>query len=125
MATVGTLSNGSCRLLVDLARHADLNWDFVFSGDLIKAYKPNPAMYLGACGLMDVKPEECAMLAAHIYDLRSAATHGIRTIYVPRITEDANMESLPDGPFSVKTKAEGGEVDAVIHSLAELPTLFT
>ncbi|THH19270.1 hypothetical protein EUX98_g8808 [Antrodiella citrinella] len=32
---LGTLSNGSARLLVDMAKHADLPWDIVFSGDII------------------------------------------------------------------------------------------
>ncbi|KAL8286491.1 hypothetical protein RQP46_004508 [Phenoliferia psychrophenolica] len=106
----GTLSNGSLALLVDLARHADLRWDVVFSGDLLKAYKPNPDMYLGACKLLSLEPHEVCMVAAHIYDLNAAASYGMRTIYVPRHTED---KMIPGGPESVKAKSEGGEVDAV------------
>jgi hypothetical protein len=83
------------------------------------------------------------MVAAHIYDLRSAAKYGVcisfavtgcntdidcsdklRTIYVPRMTEDTDVAGLPDGPLSVKTKANGGEVDCIVHSLAELTGLF-
>ncbi|GJE89332.1 hypothetical protein PsYK624_054310 [Phanerochaete sordida] len=44
-AIVGTLSNGNMRLLVDVAKHADLPWDVVFSGELLGSYKPNPQVY--------------------------------------------------------------------------------
>ena len=54
------------------------------------------------------------MVAAHIYDLRSAASHGMRTIYVRRPTEDVASRD------SVKTKAEGGEVDVVVDGFEEL-----
>lgn len=37
---VGTLSNGNMRLLIDMAKYADLPWDVVFSGELFKTYKP-------------------------------------------------------------------------------------
>lgn len=93
---VGTLSNGSTRLLIDLvrpllssshgpililsvqARHAKLPWDFVFAADLLKAYKPSPKMYLGACELLALEPGQVAMVASHIYDLRAAAKYGVR-----------------------------------------------
>ncbi|KAI5479080.1 haloacid dehalogenase [Pseudohyphozyma bogoriensis] len=51
---LGTLSNGSARLLVDVARHASLPWDIVFSGDLLKSYKPNAKMYLGASAMAPI-----------------------------------------------------------------------
>lgn len=102
-------------------------------------------MYLGACDLLALKPEQCAMVASHIYDLQAAASFGVRlsatsplelliilnafveqlrTIYIPRETEDRGLPGLPDGPSSVRPKSEGGEVDVVISSLAELPGLF-
>ncbi|RXW19443.1 hypothetical protein EST38_g6405 [Candolleomyces aberdarensis] len=37
---IGTLSNGNVRLLVDMAKYADLPWDVVFSGELFQTYKP-------------------------------------------------------------------------------------
>lgn len=101
------------------ARHADLPYDTVFSGDLLKAYKPNPKMYLGACSLLSLQPSEVAMVAAHIYDLRSAAANGMRTIYIPRETED-----LDEDQSKIKGKHEGGEVDVVCKDLGELRGLF-
>ena len=37
---VASLSNGNIRLLVDMAKYADLPWDVVFSGELFQTYKP-------------------------------------------------------------------------------------
>ncbi len=58
------------------------------------------------------------MVAAHLWDLRAAASHGMRTVYVPRITDD------PEDRDYVKSKAEGGEVDLVVKSIEELAELL-
>ncbi|CAL1697130.1 unnamed protein product [Somion occarium] len=114
-AIIGTLSNGSARLLVDMAKHADLPWDIVFSGDILDSYKPNPKMYLGAAQRLSLTPDKVAMVAAHIYDLRAAASHGLKTVYVRRSGEDP--AEIRD---QVKPKAEGGEVDVVVDTFLEL-----
>ena len=49
------------------------------------------------------------MVAAHLYDLQAAKAEGMRTIYVRRHTEDT-----PEIRESVKSIAEGGEVDLVL-----------
>lgn len=51
-AIVGTLSNGNMRLLVDMAKHSDLDWDILLSSELFKSAKPNPSVYLGACSMV-------------------------------------------------------------------------
>ncbi|KAL1722881.1 HAD-like domain-containing protein [Schizophyllum commune] len=113
---IATLSNGNVRLLVNMAKHADLPWDAVFAGDIFGSYKPSPKVYLGAPKLLNLPPERCAMVAMHIEDLRGAAKNGLKTIYVRR--PEAN-EPIPE-PEEVKSKAEGGEVDVVVDSLVEL-----
>ena len=45
---VCTLSNGNVSLLLDMARHAGLPWDTIFSAELFGHYKPDPEVYLGA-----------------------------------------------------------------------------
>ncbi|GAA5823080.1 hypothetical protein JCM3770_007088 [Rhodotorula araucariae] len=122
---LGTLSNGTLRLLIDIARHNAFPLDAHFSGDLLKSYKPHPAMYLGACGLLGFDAAarergEVALCASHIDDLRAARTHGIRTIYIRRATEDTDV---PHGGDAVKPKSEGGEVDAVIWEIGEIAQL--
>jgi beta-phosphoglucomutase-like phosphatase (HAD superfamily) len=76
----------------------------------------NPKVYLSALQHLSLAsaPERCALVAAHIYDLRAAAQHGYKTVYVRRETEDLEERE------HVKSKAEGGEVDLVVHSLEDL-----
>ncbi|KAL1744508.1 HAD-like domain-containing protein [Schizophyllum fasciatum] len=113
---IATLSNGNVRLLVNMAKRANLPWDAVLAGDALGSYKPDPKMYLGAARLLAVPPERCAMVAMHIADLRAAAEYGLKTIYVRR--PDAN-EPIPE-PAEVQAKVDGGEVDIVVDSLIEL-----
>ena len=56
------------------------------------------------------------MVAAHIHDLRAAASVGMKTVYVRRVGEDPLVR---DGEL-VKSKDEGGEVDCVVDSFLEL-----
>lgn len=55
---VSTLSNGNMRLLVDQAKFGDLAWDILISSELFKSAKPNPKVYLGACKMLNLEPEE-------------------------------------------------------------------
>ncbi|KAH8116897.1 haloacid dehalogenase [Phellopilus nigrolimitatus] len=86
---ISTLTNGNIRLMADMAKHADLPWDVILSAELLGTYKPNPKVYQGALHHLSVKPKQCALVAAHIHDLRAAAKEGMRTIYVRRSTEDS------------------------------------
>ncbi len=67
---------------------------------------------------LDGNPEKCVMVAAHLYDLEGAAKVGMKTVYIPRSGEERQHES------TVKTKVEGGFVDVIIHSIAELADVF-
>ncbi len=84
---IATLSNGNTSLLVNMAKHAGLPWDTVFSSDTFKLFKPDPGMYLGAAGALDLRPEEVMMVAAHKPDLRAAAKCGLKTAFVKRPLE--------------------------------------
>ncbi|KAJ7851470.1 HAD-like domain-containing protein [Mycena leptocephala] len=116
---VGALSNGNTKLLVDMAKFADLPWDVVFSSEMFGSFKPDPKVYQGAMKHLSLEPKDCAMVAAHIWDLRGAARTGMKTIYVKRAAEEpiANQEE-------VKPKSEGGEVDLVVDSFTELAAFF-
>lgn len=84
---LGPLSNGNVSLLVNMARRARLPWDMVFSVELFRRYKPDPATYLGACALLDLAPTQVMMCAAHNGDLRAASALGLRTGFVRRANE--------------------------------------
>jgi 2-haloacid dehalogenase len=109
---IATLSNGNVRLLLDMARHAGLPWDAIFSAELFGHYKPDPEAYLGACRLLDLPPSQVLMVAAHPSDLRGARAAGLRTAYVPR-----PLERGPGGPMEAWTE---GEFDLVATDFVDL-----
>jgi len=109
---IATLSNGHVRLLLDMARHAGLPWDAIFSAELFGYYKPDPQAYLGACRLLDLPPGQVLMVAAHPSDLRGARAAGLRTAYVPR-----PLERGPGGPMEPWSE---GEFDVVASDFVDL-----
>lgn len=90
---VATLSNGGVHLLVDMARHAGLPWDAVFSAGNFSHYKPDRKVYLGAAELLARLPESLMLVAAHNNDLQVARACGLKTAYAQRPTEDAGPDS--------------------------------
>ena len=82
-----TLSNGHVALLADLLKFADLRVDAVLSAQLVGSYKPDPKVYLTALDLLDCRPQDAGMVAAHPSDLRAAAAVGLRPIFVRRPLE--------------------------------------
>jgi 2-haloacid dehalogenase len=91
---IATLSNGNTSLLVNMAKHGGLPWDCVFSSDTFKLFKPDPGMYLGAAAMLDLKPAEVMMVAAHKPDLRAAAKCGLMTAFVKRPLEHGRGAAL-------------------------------
>jgi 2-haloacid dehalogenase len=82
-----TLSNGNLGLLTRMAKRAGLPWDCVLSAEVFRAYKPDPATYLGVARVFDVAPERVMLVAAHHEDLAGARGCGLRTAYVERPLE--------------------------------------
>ncbi|CAI7570758.1 unnamed protein product [Penicillium bialowiezense] len=71
--------------------HANgLDFDMLFSSQLLGAYKPNREAYEKGLELVKLRPEEVVLVAAHAYDLRGARDCGLRTVYVHRWTDDIN-----------------------------------
>jgi 2-haloacid dehalogenase len=62
---LGPLSNANVALLVRLRKFAALPWDVIFGADLWQRYKPDPEAYQGACRLLDLRPNEVMLVAAH------------------------------------------------------------
>ena len=93
---VGPLSNGTTRQLVDIARYAGLPWSVVFGADIFRTYKPAPELYKGAVAYLGLQPQEVLMVAAHNQDLEAAQKHGLRTCFVHRATEDAEVKDSFD-----------------------------
>lgn len=82
-----TLSNGNIGLLADMAKHAGLPWDCILSAEVFRAYKPDPATYLGVAKVFDVTPGQVMLVAAHQDDLDAARPLGLQTAYIEREAE--------------------------------------
>jgi 2-haloacid dehalogenase len=75
-----------------------LAWHGVLSAELARAYKPDPAVYRMALELLGLDPRHTMMIAAHPWDLRAAAGHGLRTGYIARSGEGI---PAPEDQFDV------------------------
>ena len=85
--TLSTLSNGNIGLLTNMAKRAKLPWDCILSAEVFRAYKPDPATYLGVAKVFDLNPSEVMLVAAHQDDLAAARTCGLQTAYIERPLE--------------------------------------
>lgn len=114
-AITATLSNGTVRLLTDLAKYGDLRFDVIFSGETFQAFKPNPAMYLGAARLLNLKPEEICMVAAHGRDLQYAKKNGLVTAFLYRPGEGHDENEIT---------TDLAHIDICITKLTQLSDLY-
>jgi 2-haloacid dehalogenase len=79
-----TLSNGNVRLMVDMAKRAGLPWDAILGAEPTQSYKPSPETYLRTADMLNLKPEELCLVAAHNSDLDAARACGLKTAFVLR-----------------------------------------
>ena len=82
-----SLSNGNIILQKNLIKNAKLNFDFIFSAEHFKKYKPEKVVYLGAANYLNVLPGDCALVASHKSDLLAASKLGFKTIFINRKNE--------------------------------------
>ena len=94
------LSNTYNALMKHMVAHGSIPFTEVYTADMFESFKPNPKVYLGAAAKMGVKSEECALVAAHLSDLKAAKAQGYYAIYVERPWEEKNPElkeeEIPD-----------------------------
>jgi len=112
--TISPLSNGNVALLADMGKHAGLPWDLILSAELARHYKPDREAYLTAVNLLELKPEEVMMCAAHSSDLKAARSFGLRTGFIHRPKEY--------GPTRKADDAKPGDFDVVSSSILDLAT---
>jgi 2-haloacid dehalogenase len=100
---LATLTNNDFAWAVELARHAGLPWDCVFTAELFKRYKPDPQTYRGALELLAVAPHEAMMVACHNYDLAAAAACGMRTAFIPRkeFSAEQSKDQVAEGEWTI------------------------
>ena len=85
---VFVFANGTTRLQLDLCKSSGLSFNMLFSSELLGVYKPAPESYRKTLALVNVKPEESVMVAAHAYDVRGGREAGMKTVYIHRWTDD-------------------------------------
>lgn len=90
---ISPLSNGNVALLTNMAKFAGLPWDLVLSAEIFAHYKPDPETYLGAARLLGLPPDQVMMVAAHNNDLAAAQKLGLKTAFVPRVTEYGPLQN--------------------------------
>jgi 2-haloacid dehalogenase len=92
---IAPLSNGNISLMTDLAKHSSLPWDVILGAELVRHYKPDREVYQSAADILDLKPADVMMVAAHLGDLRAAKQVGLRTAFVTR-PKEFGPEGKPD-----------------------------
>jgi len=107
---VVALSNADLAELAGTSARGGLAWHAVLSAELAGAFKPDPAVYAFALERLRLDPARAVMVAAHPWDLRAAARHGMRTAYVARPGAE-----LP---------APGDRFDFGVRDLADLAQVF-
>ncbi len=113
--TICSLSNGNIGLLTHMAKRAGLPWDCVLSAEVFRAYKPDPATYLGVAQVFDLQAHAVMLCAAHHDDLQAARACGLRTAYIERPFEFGVSQLKAVSP------QPGNDLHARdIHALADL-----
>ena len=102
--TICTLSNGNIGLLADMAKRGGLPWDCILSAEVFRAYKPDPAAYLGVAKVFDVAPSEVMLVAAHQDDLAAARACGLQTAYIERPAEFGAGQPKDVSPCPANTR---------------------
>ena len=110
--TIAPLSNGNVALLADMAKHAGIPWDLILSAELAKHYKPDREAYLTAVDLLELQPGNVMMCAAHVSDLASARSFGLRTGFIRRPNEYGETQKADD--------AKAGDFDIVSNDIMDL-----
>ena len=111
---LATLSNGNVALMVNMAKYAGLPWDVILGAEVAHAYKPQPEAYDRSAALLDLKPEQCMMVAAHNGDLVAARSCGFRTAFVSR--------PLEHGPNKTRDLKAEHDFDVIARDFIDLAT---
>ncbi len=111
---IGPLSNGNVSLLLNMAKFASIPWDMIFGSDLFQHFKPDPETYLGVARMLDLRPDQVMMAAAHNGDLGAARGCGLLTAFFPRPTEY--------GPDQKRDRHADGDWDIVAADIQDLAT---
>lgn len=106
------LTNSGFSQITEVSIRADFRWHALLSGQFAQQYKPHPSVYEFAINILELEPSKTLFISTHPWDLRAAATHGFKTVYLPRETAP-NPD--PDDQFDLKIDS----LDELISLLGE------
>ena len=101
-------------LVIRNSRSNGIDWDAIFSCEMIGTYKPHPRAYTTAAAWLNMEPSEILMVACHNIDLNAAAKIGYRTAFVHRRTEWG-----PDGRADAGPNMEYDFIEESFEDLAQ------
>ena len=104
---LAVLSNASPSMLVKALEAAGISdwFDELLSVDVLKCYKPTPAVYQLVTERFDCKPSDVTFFSSNNWDVSGAGAFGFRTIWVNRT--GAAWDKLP------------GKPDRIVKSISE------
>ncbi|MDB5439897.1 MAG: dhlB [Caulobacteraceae bacterium] len=109
---LGVLSNANIALMIDMTKRSGMVFDCILGGETARAYKAAPHVYENAAHVLNLRPDQCLMVAAHPSDLDAAAACGLRTAYIHR--------PLEYGAGREKPRPDDGRFDLNLDSLTAL-----
>ena len=104
---LAVLSNASPSMLAKAVEAAGISewFDELLSVDVLKCYKPTPAVYQLVTERFECKPSDVTFFSSNNWDVSGAGAFGFRTIWVNRA--GAAWDKLPNSPDKiVRTIAE-------------------
>jgi 2-haloacid dehalogenase len=130
------LSNGSPAMLSTLAAKSGLDTvlDHILSVDEKRAFKPAPAAYMRVEEELGIAREQVVFVSSNGFDICGAKSFGFTVIRVARasasnlqvpISSSGLDERLFFSLMRGKVEALDHVADITVHSLAEIPDLFT
>lgn len=88
------LSNGNIALLANMAKRAAIPWDAILGAEVAQAYKPTREAYTRTAEILDLRPHEVCLVAAHNGDLAAARQAGLATAFVSRPLEHGPGQTI-------------------------------
>jgi 2-haloacid dehalogenase len=92
--TVVVLTVLNWKSIVSSSKAAGVQWDGILSCEFLGYYKPSLQAYRTAARLLELKPSEVMMVAAHEGDLAAARAAGLHTAFVTVPEEDHMAEGF-------------------------------
>lgn len=114
--TVVVLTVLNWKSIVSSSKAAGVQWDGILSCEFLGYYKPSLQAYRTAARLLELKPSEAMMVAAHEGDLAAARSAGLHTAFV-NVPEEDHMAEGFEAPEVSDFDIEAPDFDGLCRKL--------